>query len=65
MTQSFSGPPPAGYCARCHQGYAIGPHVCPTWTCAACGMRGRPADADTCANCGARRDHDSKPEPTK
>lgn len=28
MTQSFAGPPPAGYCARCRRGYAIGPHVC-------------------------------------
>ena len=29
MTQSFAVAPAAGYCARCHQGYAIGPHVCP------------------------------------
>lgn len=29
MTQSFAGAPAAGYCPRCHQGYAVGPHVCP------------------------------------
>lgn len=26
-----------------------------TWTCEGCGMRGRPDDVDTCANCGGRR----------
>lgn len=29
MTISYSPPPPAGYCVRCHKGYAVGPHVCP------------------------------------
>lgn len=28
MTLSFSGPLPAGYCLKCHTGYAVGPHVC-------------------------------------
>src|SRR5215469_17072022 len=28
MTESFGGPPLAGYCPKCRQGYAGGPHVC-------------------------------------
>jgi hypothetical protein len=27
----------------------------PTWTCETCDMRGRPADTNVCANCGAER----------
>lgn len=32
MTQVFTPNNNAGYCAKCQQGYAIGPHVCPDVT---------------------------------
>ena len=32
MSQIFGNVPPAGYCLKCHQCYAIGPRVCPLET---------------------------------
>jgi hypothetical protein len=58
---------PCDFCTQPITDHDPRTHACPpekatpvTWTCPSCGMRGRPADAYVCVNCGEERPENGK-----